>query len=96
MSRKRKRRPGGRGEWVDRTDPRIAEAAEAAGVATDAVMAVGPNDAGAVALYTTDDVPSRSSPVTRATLERDGDGVLRVVSREAAGVVGDFLPPRDP
>lgn len=96
----RRRRP--RLKWTGRADPRIAEAAEAVGCNTDDVMAVAPDDAGALVLFTADAESTRGLdplevPVTRARLERDAAGVLTEAEREPAGVFGDYWrPPQSP
>jgi hypothetical protein len=76
-------------EWVDRHVPELAEAAEALGVPTDQVAAVGILDNNrSLAWYTPD--PS-GILILRVTLSRDDYGVLRKLDDEVEDDVPDEL-----
>jgi len=81
--------PNFRAEWTDRTDPAMAEAAEALGIPTDMVMAyVWLSDDRMLAMFTP---PEDEDEVWGGLLERDGDGILGVVAKERRpGLMAEF------
>jgi len=67
--------------WRDRSDPLMAEVAEAIGTTTDLLMAVSPRGERVLAMATPD-YEAGSRDIVKYILGRDADGILREVRRE--------------
>lgn len=77
--------------WTGRTDPIIAEVAEALGVPTDCIMGVKTGD-DLMVLYS-QDVENADPDIWAAHLSRDDAGVMRVEHNSATGkTFSEFLP----